>query len=207
MKICYLLPTLGIGGAERIVTQLASGVSADNHVDAVNLVCIFETKSEIRFDDKNFSVIRLSTTIRKKIKAVFSVNKFLFSSRPSVVHTHLSSIIYSLPYILIGKIFGLSKFFHTIHNEFEKDAPGILRYIYNICFKLKLVTPIFLSNSIADKEKCRFKKIKYFIIPNGVEEIKATEKIYSVKSELDKYKMIWVLEVFFALPEYILKKI
>ncbi|HNV87316.1 MAG TPA: glycosyltransferase [Candidatus Omnitrophota bacterium] len=88
MKICYLLPKMGIGGAERHVLSLAAGLRARGH-DA-GIACVFEEgrlEDEIR--SKGIPLENLNLPARWDLATLFKIWKWLRAKQIDVLHTYL----------------------------------------------------------------------------------------------------------------------
>ncbi len=150
MKILQIIPQLSQGGAERFVVDLCNEMSREHEVTLIVLHSL--DKTGFFAQELNLSVKVLS--MNKKGGMDFSLFFRLFSEicriKPDVVHTHLRGIVYSLFAILFCcKI----KFFHTVHNDAEKEAgDGVGKLFRKLFFKLNLVAPI----TISDESKLSF---------------------------------------------------
>lgn len=143
MKILEIIPQLGSGGAERFVVDICNVLSEKNNVT----ICIFHSlekhgfyKNEI---SENVKVVCLNKKNGFDSTLPYKLNKLIKEEKPDIVHTHLSSIIYTaLPCMLNRKV----KFFHTIHNEAKGEAEGKLgTMVRKFLFKRKFVTPVTIS--------------------------------------------------------------
>lgn len=150
MKILQIVPQLSQGGAERFVVDLCNEMSQEHNVTLIVLHSL--EKNGFFVQELNNSVKVIS--MNKKMGMDFGLFFCLFSEirriKPDVVHTHLRGIIYVLFAILFCRKI---KFFHTVHNDAEKEAgDGVGKFLRKLFFNLNLVTPI----TISDESKLSF---------------------------------------------------
>lgn len=141
-KILYIIHSLDVGGAERVVTSLS------NHlVDSfeIYIITILTNNSDINISilDKRIHLFELNYDSFKNPKIAYSISSLLRKINPDVIHTHL---IYSLLYTCLAQIFFLKriKMFHTVHGIASVEAPSKTRYLVYflvlMVFKVRLIS-------------------------------------------------------------------
>src|SRR6267378_6643925 len=124
MRILQLIPDIGIGGAERMMTYLACQLDRDRHQIAV--VSLFPPRGnelESRLRAAGVEVFYLG----KKLGFDPSMYPALFRAvrmfRPDIVHTHRYVLRYALPALVTERT---CRAVHTVHNlaEYEVDWTG-----------------------------------------------------------------------------------
>lgn len=187
MKIIQVISSLGNGGAERLVIDLANELSKSNEV-------IIATYREL--DNSMFYVNDVSSKVRlfsfgkkKGLSFLLSFKIFLFirKEKPMVVNSHLAS---TFPYLILSILFfNKIKFFHTIHSVPEKEEPRILlRKIRKFLISSKKWNAIAISDEIAKSFKNLYRVPVAFIIYNGRAELKKSKLFQEVSDEIASYK-------------------
>ena len=148
-RIAITIPSLGIGGAERMVNLLVKSI--DLKTFDVFLIVIKKPVKSV-FEEELQSVLKEKVFfIGKKegysFKAVLKTFKVLRDIKPDVIHTHLRSLLYVYLYVLTHRINVL----HTIHNDPEKEGRGIQKSVIKSLIKRKKLIPIGISDSISKK--------------------------------------------------------
>lgn len=199
MKILEIIPQLSQGGAERFVVDLCNEMSREHEVTLIVLH---------NLDKNGFFVQELNPSIKiismnKKMGMDFSLFFRLFSeirkAKPDVVHTHLRGIVYSLFAILFCcKI----KFFHTLHSDAFKEAgENLSLWIRKFVFKLKLVTPITISEE-SQKSFYDLYKTNSLLVYNGRPSYIYDElNVDLAKKEFLKDKVLTLVNVARVSPE------
>lgn len=144
MNVVQIIPQLGTGGAERFVVDLCNELAKTHRVTLI----VFH-----RFDEHAFFKEELSTKVRIvvlnknkgfDVRAMLNLLLQLIRLKPDVVHSHLQALLYLWPCILTSR--GV-RFFHTIHNDAEKESKGLIGRIFRkFYFKLDLVKAITISD-------------------------------------------------------------
>lgn len=165
MKICFLVPTLSSGGAERTVSYLAEyGVKNGYEVDIVTLkdekfYDILDSIKYYTIDDrkKNRNIFGRFNSFLKRIK---NFKAYLKESKPDLIFSILcTAVLYpkicnkKLPVVTserVNPVIGRSKGKRIYRNYWFKHADGM----------------IFQTKSV--EEYYKKKKIKGVVIPNAV---------------------------------------
>lgn len=170
MRIMQIIPTLGGGGAENMVLQLAYGLRKQFDAEVV-VVSLYDkgyaTTGRLEFAHKNnIKVLFLNKKAGFDIALLKQMSKLIKRIKPDIIHTHL----HAFQYILLLRIIHKFNHFHTVHS-----IAGRENIIYESCFKIasKLNTTSFiaLTPSIENDMKTRYgvNKRQIKCIANGVD--------------------------------------
>jgi glycosyltransferase involved in cell wall biosynthesis len=121
IKIIQLIPSLSIGGAERMVIALAAGLDRD--IFEVSVVCLRpagEWKKQL--EEKNIPVKIIGNARRPIIFDFFNLVSFFKQEKPDIVHTHLfGADVYGR---LAARLAGVPVIVSTEHNlNFNENFP------------------------------------------------------------------------------------
>lgn len=144
LRIIHIIPTLGGGGAERFVVDLANEQAES---EEVYLCTLYDLN-----DGNNFFLKELSGKVRrlslaKKLgldtKIYNRIRKMLKALRPDVVNTHLNSVNYVFPFSLL---FPKVRFYHTIHSDAQFEIKHPLEFqTRRFFYRNKWIQPITIS--------------------------------------------------------------
>lgn len=186
MKIIEVIPQLSSGGGERFVVDLCNQLA--NHSEVVLITYYQAEGANFYLPDLASSVkhIALNKEVGLSISMFGKIFSIIKLEHPDVVHMHLLAINYLLPGILFNN--KRIKYFMTIHSDAEKEAGGKLgTFIRWLCFRLKLVTPITIS------EESRRSFVEYYginapVIFNGRSIPKFLHAPVEIVNEVNSYK-------------------
>ena len=164
MRIVYMLPSLGIGGAERQVVALAERMKARGH--AVALVTLLGQQAE----EWPAAVDLLRLDLRKSpasaIAALWRAQRFLRGFRPDLIHSHV------YPANMAGRLFKLmlpgAVVLSTVHNVYEGGWGRMLGYRLTDCLSRRTIA----VSAAAAERYVRLGAIparKSSVQPNGID--------------------------------------
>lgn len=185
MKITYIIPTLNTGGAEKFVVDLINE-AVKNKLCKISLIVLFSDKKESFLSKKissNIDCHFMNYRITSKIAVLYKVNVLLNKINSDIIHTHLSALIYIIPYLFLKKV----KCFHTIHNVANLEAPKLNKLINKACFHFLNVTPISISEAVKESIVKEY-GVSSILICNGTKAIVQTNKIDRVREQINLYK-------------------
>lgn len=147
-KLIHIIPSLDRGGAERFVVDLCNELSKTNEV---YLISLFDNSEDSFVSEisENVQLISLGKKPGFDLKATLKLSRIINKIRPQVVNTHISALEYLIPHLLFSFKKKSVKFFHTVHNEADKET--VNQAIFNlrkVLFKLKLIIPITISKTM-----------------------------------------------------------
>lgn len=118
MKIAIVVPVLITGGAETMATRLAIALKkAGNDVVVISMYSKQNSNLEKLLEKQNIKVYFLGKSTHGSKKAMFRLFKLLNEIKPDVVHSHIYSTFYAIPWIM----FHSGKLIHTIHTKPEQE--------------------------------------------------------------------------------------
>ena len=186
MKIFEIIPQLSSGGAERFTVDLCNELSKQ---DEVYLIVLHSLDASTNFYIQDLLPSVHLITFRKgkgaSVSVLFKIANLILKIKPDIVHTHLRAIIYVL---LSTLLFRNVKFFHTVHNDAEKEAgDSISTWIRKFCFKKKLIKAITISKE-SQRSFAQFYNLESFLINNGRNVPNKINVSHKVEKEFEKYK-------------------
>ncbi|EOU1468761.1 glycosyltransferase [Clostridium perfringens] len=177
-KIVIIVPSLTIGGAESMVYQLASELRKKEL--SLTVICIASKKNtyyEKELEKNNVNIIYLNNNSKSDFKTLMKIYIILNKIRPNIIHTHLHTCIYAIPWALTHRV----KFFHTIHSEPKFEFSKRIRKIMKLMYKCNIIIPIAISDIIKEKMKLEYKiplnKIKTIYNPVDVDKFYLESKV------------------------------
>lgn len=167
-KVAIVLPYFALGGAETMVSRLASNINLDK-ID-VEVICIYGNPQNNRLENTVLnSGVKIKYIGKSKgfsLSAVYKLWKELSAYKPNVVHTHLSACVYCVPWILVHK----EKMLHTIHNMPKYELITPKRKIMSFMYKIGKAIPVAISKEIQSMMTEEYKlKNKAELIYNPVD--------------------------------------
>lgn len=169
MKVALIIPVLITGGAETMVVRLALALPKHNiDVDVISMYPKQNSYLETLLEDSGINVYYIGKEGHGSKKAAISLFKLLNELKPDVVHSHIYSTFYAIPWIVFHK----GKIVHTIHTkpdkEFSKRNSSIIKFMTKIG-KLLLVAVSAENQKLGmDFYKVDEKKIRYVNNPVDV---------------------------------------
>lgn len=145
-KVAIVLPYFALGGAETMVSRLASSINLDK-ID-IEVICIYGNPQNNRLEN---SILRNGVKIKYigknkgfSLSAVCKLWKELSSYKPNIVHTHLSACVYCIPWILGHR----EKMLHTIHSTPKYELIEPKKKIMSFMYKIGKAIPVAISKEI-----------------------------------------------------------
>ena len=189
MKILQIIPSLGSGGAERLVVDLCNELT--NRGEDV-VLCITQNPNEY---DYGFYLNELSDSVRFislnrckgfTFKNIILLQKIIKEVKPDIIHLHLSILLYA--YLL--SVLNLNiRFYNTIHSLAEKTCKNLLFKMLNyFCYSIGLIKVIVIS------EECKTSYEKFYnlknatLIHNGRKNFLPSERFSFVSDEIKRFK-------------------
>lgn len=157
-KVAIVLPYFGSGGAENMVSRLASNLDMDK-VDA-EVIAVYGDPQDNRLErdvlEHGVPILFMHKGLGFSFKAMLDVYKELNRFSPDVVHTHLSGCIYSSLWVLVHT----KKMLHTIHNMPMYEFGKAKRTVMSILYRMGKAIPVAISDEIRHLI-CKSYKTKY----------------------------------------------
>jgi glycosyltransferase involved in cell wall biosynthesis len=185
IRIVHVVGRLGRGGAERFVIDICNEMSRQDRFE-IYIISLSENDPEESFVDEinsEVNYISLNKPAGFSLEALLRLTKWLKALAPHIVHSHMNSFEYLTLFRLQDKG---ALFFHTIHNVAREECPGLfIKTIRQICFKLKRVVPITISENGSKTYRSYYRMSNDVLIKNA-RPLPVTSGHY--KDVLDAYK-------------------
>jgi len=166
MKILQIIPSLGCGGAEHFVRDLA--IELESQGQECDVLCFFDYDADNALAQSLSGKIKVFSLHKKpgfQPSVIISLLSFIKSGGYDVVNAHLRAI----NYLLLAPLFlKKTRFFATIHSDARFEADGRLGLLARLfLFKLGLCVPITISEE-SQSSFFSLYKVDSQLIPNGV---------------------------------------
>ena len=163
MNILYVITGLGLGGAEKVVVDLADQMTKLGHDVKI---AYLKGNVVIKPENKDIELIYLGLeSIRDLKKAFYNYKKVLMNFRPKVVHAHM--VHANLFTRISRKFFPIAKLICTAHNSNEGGKIRMLAYRYTN-FLSNINTNVSDEASDSLIKKGAFSKGDLITVYNGI---------------------------------------
>lgn len=143
MKIIEIIPQLSSGGGERFTVDLCNKLAESDEVTLVVLHSVEETGFYARELSPHLKIVSMRKKRGMDFGLFWKVLKLIRRERPDIVHTHLRAILYVF---LAALLYKRPRYFHTVHNDAEKEAGDKLSlFVRRLCFRCGLIVPVAIS--------------------------------------------------------------
>jgi glycosyltransferase involved in cell wall biosynthesis len=164
LRVLQLVPTLMVGGAERVAALLSRELRRLGHaVELVSLYDPFGTWIEAELAADGVPVRFLGKRPGLDARMVARIAAVVRRFRPDVVHTHMYSLQYALPAILARRCVAI----HTMHNLAEREAHRPGRLVQQVAFRAGVV-PVAIGDAVAESIRRVYRLRPRHTIPNGI---------------------------------------
>ena len=145
-KVMIVVSNLKIAGAQKMVEQLA--LAMDKNQYELNIICLSAPCNSIiekRLIDNNISIIFLNKKPGFQYKMFSQIMFYVKKLKPSIIHTHVTSWIYTFPIAMKKNICIL----HTIHSRPNRQEDNTLvRKLITFLYHHHVIVPVAISNEI-----------------------------------------------------------
>lgn len=169
MKSLFLIiPNLEVGGAERLVVDLADRINKKRF--QVTIVCLYDKKNKEFSTDELIDVrlVRLGKRGGLDIRLIARLISLFIRERPDIIHTHLSSALYTILPTIIART---RVKIHTVHSTAKAELTTIKRAVMFVLYHVFGYKPVAISDYISDDVASYYRlpinKVK--LIYNGVD--------------------------------------
>ena len=164
-RILQLIPSLPVGGAERMLLQLVSSLDRARYEITVASLHRLGTTMERDFAAAGFEVLYLEKRLGFDPRMFGRVAGVIRRVDPHILHTHRPVLQYALP-SLLGKL--RRRTVHTVHNVAEREVTGRAAQLGHWLAIRAGVAPIAICQSVADSIWSVYGVRARAIIPNGI---------------------------------------
>ena len=201
MRILQIIYNLSQGGGERFVIDTCNELVKNNNNEVFLLTINANTPKHCHYLSTlspQVTHMDIGTSKGLSIKSITGVYKAIKEIKPDIVHIHCSPILIYLPAIFYRK----AKYVHTIHNLANKAISfQWLRTFQGWLFR-KNIQPITISNICQQSYIDFYKQDNAICITNGRAKLETTNKLASVKEEIETYKQEKNLPVFIHVSRF-----
>ena len=176
LRVWEVIPTLGGGGAEKMVLDLTDGVQNAGHdVMVISLYDKSQAKdNRVKFAEEHKLQIRyLDKKPGFDIHLLRELMGMIRNEKPDIIHTHLAAF----QYIAIAGMFRGFNHVHTMHSIVGKES-RIYQFLLKNASKKKRTHFVVLSEKIGESMKKVFGTEPAYLscIPNGIDKSIFEEK-------------------------------
>lgn len=142
MKIAIVVPVLITGGAETMATRLAIALKKmNNDVHLISMYPRQNSNLEHLLEENNVKVYYLGKNKHGSKKAMVDLFKLLNDIDPDVVHSHIYSTFYAIPWAMVHS----GKLVHTIHTKPEQEFSNRNSKLLKLMVKLNKLILVAVS--------------------------------------------------------------
>lgn len=190
MKILQVMPEFALAGAEIMCENLIYELKKAGH--EVIAVSMYDYHSPIteRLEEHGIDIRYLGKKPGLDLSMIGKMRSLFKKERPDIIHTHRYLMQYAVPAAVLA---GAKGRVHTVHNIAGKEFSKTARRLNNIFYKMCGVTPVALSELIADSivEEYGISKDKIPVIFNGIDLTKCQVKEDNYNIE-DNFKILHI---------------
>lgn len=190
IKVFQFLPSLSIGGAEKLVIDLSTHL--DKELYDVTIVALFEPEANIYYDlilERRLRFLSLHKRLGLDLGILFKLYKLLKKEKPEIIHTHT----YSVAYVLLPSLLNKVKIkIHTVHNVAGKELSPAYRKIMYLAYRFFKIYPVAISELVKRTiyEEYKLDSSKVPCIYNGINTLEFSS--YKSKKPLKTIELIHV---------------
>lgn len=173
MKVVITVPVLITGGAETMVARLAMSLNrTDVEIEVISMYSRQNSSLEKKIEDAGICIHYLDKEKVGNLQAAAKMFCLLSKIKPDVIHSHIYSVFYAIPWILVHR----KKLIHTIHTKPDVEFSKKLTILLRSMVKLKKVILVAVSkeNYAIAKSHYRVNSKQIYYVNNPVE----TERYY-----------------------------
>jgi glycosyltransferase involved in cell wall biosynthesis len=165
MRVLHVTSTLGVGGAEAVVTRLVQHLRAlGEEAEVCSLFGPLGTPLEAELLGAGIPVHFLEKRPGVDLRTVPRLRSVLRRTAPDVVHTHTNVLHYLLPALGLRR---RCPVVHTVHNVAEREVSRPTRAVHWVAFRTG-VFPIAIGQAVADSIAREYRVPAHATIANGI---------------------------------------
>src|SRR4051812_6926663 len=147
MRVLQIIPTLWVGGAERVVSLLGRYLVRSGH--AVGVISMFPARGTWIEEELRAAGVPLYFLGKRRgpdLRMIPRIARAIADFRPDVLHTHLYVLKYALPALAACRRF---RVVHTVHNLAEHEVERSSRILQYVAFRAGVV-PVAIGKAVAE---------------------------------------------------------
>lgn len=182
MKILQIIPSFGMGGAEKVVLNYMRAAK-NAHLDMVT-ISLYQPGGSVYDEvikEEQLQVIYLNKKLGMDLRLIPELRRKIREINPDVVHTHL----YVLKYYLLTGEFRKRKNFHTVHSLPRADASGMDYWLNRFLFQRGRAVPIALHQGLVKEINEYYHTDSTVVVENGIfaDEFKSAKRSARLQEE------------------------
>jgi hypothetical protein len=137
MRVLHVIPTLVVGGAERMVARLAGHLHRWGHT--VSVAVMYDSQGtwiEAELISAGVPLHFLGKRPGLDLSMIPRLARVIAGFRPDVLHTHMYVLKYCLPALVIG---GRCRIVHTLHSVAGAEVEFASRILQQFAFRAGVV--------------------------------------------------------------------
>jgi glycosyltransferase involved in cell wall biosynthesis len=165
VRVLQVIPSLGVGGAERVVALLARHLRAGGH--HVEVAALYGPRGSWIEADLRAAGIPLHFLEKRPgldLRMIPRLRRVLAEAGPDLVHTHMYVLKYMLPALATA---GRRPVIHTVHNLAPHEVEWPSRLLQGIAFRAGVV-PVAIGEAVAESMRLVYRLRPRHVIPNGI---------------------------------------
>lgn len=146
MRILQIIPSLEVGGAERVVEGLSLELSQRPDI-TLKIISLYHIESPLskRLIRQGINVWFLDKKPGFDTRTVRHLRTLIRDYKPDVIHVHL----YALTYVSLASAFlNIPVKVYTVHSMAKEEVGAAHRLIYRFAFQQQLFTPVAISQEV-----------------------------------------------------------
>lgn len=166
MKIVQIIPSLSVGGAERVAALLA--LAQHRAGDSVSLISLFDAEGswiEDELREVGVPLHFLSKAPGLDLRVIPGLARTLRKLAPDVIHTHLHVLKYVVAARRLARC--QAPVVHTVHNMADKEAEGFDLTLSRVVFRRSTV-PVAIGDEVARSIGELYGIPDPWTVPNGI---------------------------------------
>lgn len=165
MRVMQLVPSLAVGGAERMVATLARYLRRWGHtVAVVAMYRAYGTWIERELEAEGIPVRFLEKRRGLDVRMVPRIARELHRFEPEVLHTHMYTLKYALPALALHR---RCRVVHTVHTLAQAELDRLSMAVQGLAFRAGVV-PVAIGEAVAASLRATYDRPFRCIIPNGI---------------------------------------
>jgi glycosyltransferase involved in cell wall biosynthesis len=165
VRVLQLIPSLVVGGAERMVATLSRHLRRRGHtVAVVSMYPPFGTWIEAELRSEGVSLHFLGKKRGLDVRMVPRIARALHHFQPDVLHTHMYTLKYALPALALRRRCGVV---HTVHTLASSELDRWSKLLQRVAFRAGVV-PVAIGEAVAESLLAAYGRPAHRIIPNGI---------------------------------------
>jgi glycosyltransferase involved in cell wall biosynthesis len=165
MRVLQLIPDIGIGGAERMMTHLACELKRRNHeVAVVSLFPPHGNELEARLRTAGIEIFYLGKKLGLDTRMYPALFRVIRGFKPDVVHSHRYVLRYALPAMLAQR---RCVAVHTVHSLAQREVGWSGRVVHRLAYKAG-VAPVTIGKVVTDSFRNVYGREPRTVIPHGI---------------------------------------